>query len=151
MPPKSISCAICTSKVPVSSIRSDAESDHPRFGQHRPDQQTITCSGCGKLVHTACVKKANTTIGGHHLWFSNMKMRAFVQERDLVGQEVAFCKVCHEVFSEQILTNYKMMERFDEGARFLEEFGRADEDPRSSRGWTRHLSCWLRSRGDSGS
>jgi len=28
-----------------------------------------------------------------------------------------------EGLSEQILDNYKMMERFDEGARFLEEFG----------------------------
>ena len=76
-----------------------------------------------RLLHTACVHKANTTIGGHHLWFSNMKMRAFVQERDLVGQKVAFCRGCHEELSEQILDNYKMMERFDEWARFLEEFG----------------------------
>ena len=38
-----------------------------------------------------------------------------------------FCKGCHEVFSEQILDNYKAMERFDEGARFLEECGRVDE------------------------
>ena len=56
-----------------------------------------------------------------------MKMRAFVQEHDLVGVDVAFCKGCHEELSEQILDNYKMMERFDEGARFLEEFGRVDE------------------------
>ena len=63
-----------------------------------------------------------------------MKMRAFVQERDLVGQDVAFCKGCHEELSEQILDNYKMMERFDEGARFLEEFGWAEEDMGSSRG-----------------
>jgi hypothetical protein len=57
-----------------------------------------------------------------------MKMRAFVQERDLVGQDVAFCKGCHEELSEQILDNYKLMEKFDEGARFLEEFGWAEED-----------------------
>ncbi len=56
-----------------------------------------------------------------------MMMRAFIQEHDLVGCAVAFCKGCHEVFSEQILANYKAMERFDEGARFLEEFGRVDE------------------------
>ncbi len=74
-------------------------------------------------LHTACVHEAGTTIQGHHLWFSNMMMRAFVQEHDLVGCEVSFCKGCHDVFSEQILANYKMMERFDEGARFLEEFG----------------------------
>ena len=62
-----------------------------------------------------------------------MMMRAFVQEHDLVGVDVAFCKGCHEVFSEQILGNYKEMERFDEGARFSEEFGWADEDTRSLR------------------
>ena len=56
-----------------------------------------------------------------------MMMRAFIQEHGLVGVDVAFCKVCHEELSEQILDNYKMMEKFDEGARFLEEFGRVDE------------------------
>ncbi len=44
-----------------------------------------------------------------------MKMRAFVQEHGLVGCAVAFCKGCHHEFSEQILANYKMMERFSEG------------------------------------
>ncbi len=125
--PKAISCTICTSNIPLSSIRTDAEAHHPRFGQHRPGQQTITCAGCGRLLHTRCVDEANTAIAGHHLWFSNMRMRAFVQEQGLVGHQVAFCKGCHEVFSEQILANYKMMERFDEGARFLEEFGRVEE------------------------
>jgi hypothetical protein len=120
---KAVPCAICSDRIPVSSIRTDAEHQHPRFGQHRPGQQTITCPGCGQLLHTACVHEANTTIGGHHLWFSNMMMRAFVQEHDLVGCQVAFCKGCHDTFSEQILDNYKMMERFDEGARFLEEIG----------------------------
>ena len=113
--------------IPLSSIRSDAEAQHPRFGPILPNQQTITCPGCGHLLHTACVEEAGTTIQGHHLWFSNMMMRTFLQEHDLVGCEVAFCKGCHEQFSEQILANYKMMERFDEGARFLEEFGRIDE------------------------
>ena len=60
---------------------------------------------------------------------------------------MAFCKGCHEVFSEQILANYKMMERFDEGARFLEEFGLAEEDARSSRVSKRPSPCWRRSRG----
>ncbi len=82
---------------------------------------------CGHLLHTAGVKEQGCTISSHHLWFSNMMMRAFVQEHDLVGLDVAFCKGCHEVFSERILDNYKAMERFDEGARFLEEFGRVDE------------------------
>ncbi len=63
-----------------------------------------------------CVEEAKSTIAWHHLWFSNMMMRAFVQEHGLVGCQVAFCKGCHEVFSEQILVNYKAMERFDEGA-----------------------------------
>ena len=86
-----------------------------------------------------------------------MKMRAFLQEHGLVGHRVAFCKDCHEELGEQILDNYKMMERFDEGARFLEEFGWADEDTcvlegaeedgRSSRISTRPSPCWPRSRG----
>ena len=56
-----------------------------------------------------------------------MMMRAFLQEHGLVGHQVSFCKGCHEELGEQILDNYKMMERFDEGARFLEEFGWAEE------------------------
>jgi len=51
-------------------------------------------AGCGRLLHTVCVHEAGTTIAGHHLWFSNMMMRAFLQEHDLVGCEVAFCKGC---------------------------------------------------------
>ena len=72
-----------------------------------------------------------------------MMMRTFLQEHDLVGCEVSFCKGCHEQFSEQILANYKMMERFDEGARFLEEFGWGEEDssPRGAGGSVRVAGC----------
>ena len=56
-----------------------------------------------------------------------MKMKDFVHEQGLVGQEVAVCNGCHDKLSEQILANYKMLERFDEGARFLGEFGRVEE------------------------
>ena len=44
-----------------------------------------------------------------------------------MGQRIALCKGCHEELSEQIVSNYKAMEKFAEGARFLEEFGRIDE------------------------
>ena len=44
-----------------------------------------------------------------------------------MGQEIALCKKCHGELSEQIVGNYKAMEKFAEGARFLEEFGRIDE------------------------
>ena len=74
-------------------------------------------------LHTACVNDANTTIAGHHLWFSYMRMRAFLQEHGLLGCEVSFCRGCHEELSEQILENYKAMERFDEGARFFTQKG----------------------------
>ena len=40
---------------------------------------------------------------------------------------------------EEILANYRAMERFEEGARFLEEFGWAEEDEMSSRKRTRVL------------
>ena len=124
---KAVDCVICEDKVSVSSIRTDMEAGYPKFGKAYPDQQTITCPGCGKLVHTTCVEEAGTTISGHHLWFSNMMMRAFVREHGLIHLEVAFCKGCHGELSDQILANYKAMERFDEGARFLEDYGRVDE------------------------
>ena len=50
-----------------------------------------------------------------------------------MGQEIALCKGCHKTLSEQIVGNYKAMEKFAEGARFLEEFGWAEEDRRSLR------------------
>jgi hypothetical protein len=56
-----------------------------------------------------------------------MRMRAFVDEHQLVGLNVALCNGCHEKLSEQILANYKALGKFDEGARFLDEFGRAEE------------------------
>ena len=82
---KPVNCAICEDRIPVSSIRSDMEAHHPRYGDPRPDQQTITCSGCGRLLHTTCVGEAGTTISGHHLWFSNMRMRGCIQDRGLLG------------------------------------------------------------------
>jgi hypothetical protein len=54
-------------------------------------------------------------------------MRAFVDEHQLVGLNIALCRECHEELSEQILTNYKALGKFDEGARFRGEFGRAEE------------------------
>ena len=44
-----------------------------------------------------------------------------------MGLRVALCKKCHGELGEQIVANYKAMEQFAEGARFLEEFGRYDE------------------------
>jgi hypothetical protein len=54
-------------------------------------------------------------------------MRAFLSEHQLVGLTVALCRECHEELSEQILGNYKALGKFDEGARFPGEFGRAEE------------------------
>ena len=57
-----------------------------------------------------------------------------LQAKGLLGLDVSFCKGYHQELSEQVLANYNAMERFDEGAGFLEEFGWAEEDPWSSRG-----------------
>ena len=73
-----------------------------------------------------------------------------------MGQQIALCKKCHGELSDQIVSNYKAMEQFAEGARFLEEFGRTEEDPcvlkdseEDARVSTRPSRCWRRSRGDS--
>jgi hypothetical protein len=79
------------------------------------------------LFWRVCVEEASTNIWGHHLWFANERMRAFVDEHQLVGLTVALCRECHEELSEQILGNYKALGKFDEGARFPGEFGRAEE------------------------
>jgi len=54
-------------------------------------------------------------------------MREFIEEHGLVGQDVALCTKCHETLGEQIVATYKALERFSEGARFLEEFGKVEE------------------------
>jgi len=113
--PKHPSCAICTSRIPYGTIHSDLANDHPRFGQPRPDQQTIACASCGRILHTSCT--LDTSIAWHHLWFSNIKMREFIEEHGLVGQDVALCTKCHETLGEQIVATYKALERFSEGAR----------------------------------
>ena len=130
--PKPVLCAICTHKIPYGTIHEDLLDRHPRFGPH-PGQSTIACPSCGRYLHVACVEEAKTTMAWHHLWFSNMKVRAFIEEHRLMGQEIALCKGCHKTLSEQIVGNYKAMEKFAEGARFLEEFGWAEEDRRSLR------------------
>ncbi len=73
------------------------------------------------------MEEGGTTIAWHHLWFSNMRMRAFIEKHRLMGMRIALCKGCHKTLSEQIVSNYTAMEKFAEGARFLEEFGRIDE------------------------
>jgi hypothetical protein len=54
-------------------------------------------------------------------------MRAFIERHGLVGTEIALCPSCGDVLGEQIVATYKALERFDEGARFLEAFGKTDE------------------------
>ena len=73
------------------------------------------------------MQEGGTTIARHHLGFSYMRMRAFIEEHRLMGHEIALCKKCHGELSEQIVGNYKALERFAKGSRFLEEFGRLDE------------------------
>jgi len=123
--PKPVLCAICSHKIPYGTIHADLASGHPRFGQPLTDQQTIACASCGRILHTRCIE--DTSIAWHHLWFSNIKMREFIEEHGLIGQDVALCSKCHEELGEQIVATYKALERFSEGARFLEEFGRVDE------------------------
>ena len=125
--PKPVLCAICSHKIPYGTIHADLLDRHPRFGKPHPGQSTIACPSCGRYLHVACVEEAGTSIAWHHLWFSNMRMRAFIEEHRLMGQEIALCKKCHGELSEQIVGNYKAMEKFAEGARFLDNLGMFDE------------------------
>ena len=120
--PKPVLCPICSSKIPYGTIHADLRANRPH-----PGQSTIACPSCGRYLHVACVEKEGTSMAWHHLWFSNMRMRAFLEEHGLVGYEIALCTKCHEEIVEQILSNYKALERFNEGARFLEDFGRYEE------------------------
>jgi hypothetical protein len=45
-----------------------------------------------------------------------MRMRAFIDDHQLVGLNVALCRECHGELSEQILAAYKVLGKFDEGA-----------------------------------
>ena len=54
-------------------------------------------------------------------------MRALIEERGLIGLEVAFCQSCRDDLLGQILANYRALQRFDEGARFLDDLGMYDE------------------------
>ena len=87
------------------------------------------CACCGAFLHVECA----SLISWHHLWFSNLRMRKVIQRHGLVGMEIALCGPCADKLGEEIVGTYRALQRFDEGARFLEEFGRAAEDRRSSR------------------
>ncbi len=103
--PKPPSCPICSHKIPVGTIHADLQANHPRFGRPHPGQSTIACSCCGRYLHVACVEEGGTSIAWHHLWFNNMRMRAFIEEHRLMGQRIALCKGCHKTLSEQIVGN----------------------------------------------
>ena len=54
-------------------------------------------------------------------------MRRLIEERGLFGLDVAFCPRCRDDLLEQILGNYRALQRFDEGARFRGDLGMYDE------------------------
>ena len=62
-------------------------------------------------------------------------MRALIEERRLFGLDVAFCPRCRDDLLEQILANYRALQRFDEGARFLEDLGTTQDVPRWRERW----------------
>ena len=127
MPCNQIKCPICTTKIPHPSIRSDTERSFPLAGEPREGQNVVACLCCGQLLHTGCVRDASTLVSWKHLWFSNPGMRALIEERRLFGLDVAFCPRCRDDLLEQILGNYRALQRFDEGARFRGDLGMYDE------------------------
>ena len=66
---------------------------------------------------------------------SNQGMRALIEERKLVGLDVAFCQRCRDDLLEQILGNYRALQRFDEGARFRSGLGTTQDVPRWRERW----------------
>ena len=62
-------------------------------------------------------------------------MRAILEERRLIGLEVAFCPPCRDDLLEQILGNYRALQRFDEGARFRGDLGTTQDVPRWREQW----------------
>ena len=121
--PKPVVCPTCAQKVPYGTIHEDILEGYPRYGSAHPGQRTVGCACCGRTLHLECA----TFIAWHHLWFSNLRVRAFIQRSGLVGMEIALCSSCGEKLGEQIVETYRALRRFDEGARFLEEFGKMDE------------------------
>ena len=81
-----------------------------------PPRTVAACTCCGQLLHAPCAREANTLISWKHLWFSNPGMRRLIEERRLFGLEVALCPRCRDDLLEQILANYRALQRFDEGA-----------------------------------
>ena len=117
------------SPIPYGTIHQDILEGYPRLGCPHPGQRTITCACCGAFLHVECA----SLISWHHLWFSNLRMRGVIERQGLVGMEIALCKPCADRLGEEIVGTYQALQRFDEGARFLEKFGWAEEDRRSLR------------------
>lgn len=49
-------------------------------------------------------------------------MRVFIEEHQPVGLDIGLCRECRDRLGEQTIRNLRALERFDEGARFLEDF-----------------------------
>ena len=62
-------------------------------------------------------------------------MRALIEERGLFGLDVAFCQRCRDGLLEQILGNYRALQRFDEGARFRGDLGTTQDVRRWRERW----------------
>jgi hypothetical protein len=127
--PKPVVCPTCATKIPYGTINQDILDGFPRLGTPHPGQRTIMCACCGAFMHADCA----SLISWQHLWFSNLRMREIIEKGNLVGMEIALCSACADRLGREIVGTYRALQRFDEGARFLEEFGRAAEDAGSSR------------------
>ena len=120
-------CAICDGKVPLETIAADMEAAYPHCGQIQLGQKVILCLACHHVLHTSCVEEAGTTIAWYDLWYASIEMRWSIEEEDLLFQDIALCRKCHEELVERIISNYKLVEKFKELAEFLGEIGRYDE------------------------
>jgi hypothetical protein len=70
------------------------------------------------------VEAEGTSVWGYHPWFSNERMRAFVDGHGLLRARVALCRECHGALAEEVLEAYRAP---GEGARLPEDVGRSGE------------------------
>ena len=122
------SCTFCGERIAFKTVYADKRSKFPTQGAIQEGQATIMCFSCRRLMHTDCVREHGSEIPGSHLLFADGHFADSVSQRQLAGDDIAFCGECFPKVRDQIAANYREAGRGEDAVRFLAELENNDPD-----------------------
>ena len=120
-------CPICGTGIPFWSVYHDKKHGFRMLGDIQPDQDIISCIGCGAMMHSECVKEFGKTLPGQYIRFANQSVREKIDSLGLASTKMAVCNRCHDGLVSDALHNLESSGNFEVAAQVLEVLGRWEE------------------------